>query len=145
MATTTSDTAPAQTDLPTLGPITHVALTVRDIDVSAPWYAALIGSEPVLDEDTGPFRHAVFALGGTLLALHEFPDGIDELPISPRRLGMDHVAFAAADRNELVAWERRLTEMVVPHGGIVDAHYGSALSFKDPDGLPLELFCPPGT
>jgi glyoxylase I family protein len=145
MTTTESDTARAQTGLPILGPITHVALTVRDIDVSVPWYAALIGSAPVLDEDTGPFRHAVFAVGGTLLGLHEFPGGIDELPFSPRRLGMDHVAFAAADRNELVAWERRLTEMVVPHGGIVDAHYGSALSFKDPDGLPLELFCPPGT
>ena len=145
MTTTESATAPARTSVPTLGPITHVALTVRDIDVSVPWYAALIGSDPVLDEDTGPFRHAVFAVGGTLLGLHEFPEGIDELPFSPRRLGLDHVAFAAADRNELVAWERRLTEMVVPHGGIVDAHYGSALSFKDPDGLPLELFCPPGT
>jgi glyoxylase I family protein len=142
---TTTKPAPAETTTPTLGPISHVALTVRSIDVSAPWYASLIGSAPVLDEDTGPFRHAVFALGGTLLGLHEFPEGIDELPFSPRRLGMDHVAFAAADRNELVAWERRLTDMVVPHGGIVDAHYGSGLSFKDPDGLPLEIFCPPGT
>jgi glyoxylase I family protein len=142
---TTTQTAPAETTTPILGPVSHVALTVRDIDVSAPWYAALIGSAPVLDEDTGPFRHAVFALGGTLLGLHEFPEGIDELPFSPRRLGMDHVAFAAADRNELVAWERRLTDMVVPHGGIVDAHYGSGLSLKDPDGLPLEIFCPPGT
>jgi glyoxylase I family protein len=147
MTTTTSATAPvpARTILPLLGPISHVALTVRDIDVSAPWYATLIGSAPVLDEDTGPFRHAVFAIGGTLLGLHEFPQGIEELPFSPRRLGMDHVAFAAANRDELVAWERRLTEMVVPHGEIVDAHYGSALSFKDPDGLSLEVFCPPGS
>ena len=140
---TTTTTAPAATSTPVLGQIAHVALTVRDIDVSAPWYAALIGSAPVLDEDTGPFRHAVFAVGGTLLGLHSFPEGIEDLPFSPRRLGVDHVAFAAADRSELVAWERRLTEMVVPHGGIVDAHYGSALSFKDPDGLPLEIFCPP--
>jgi glyoxylase I family protein len=142
---TSTKTEPAQISTPMLGQITHVALTVRDIDVSAPWYAALIGSAPVLDEGTGPFRHAVFAVGGTLLGLHEFPEEIDDLPFSPRRLGMDHVAFAAADRNELVAWERRLTDIVVPHGGIVDAHYGSALSFKDPDGLPLEIFCPPGT
>src|SRR3954471_19075216 len=122
MTTTESDTATAtaRTSLPMLGPITHVAITVRDIDVSAPWYAALIGSAPVLDEDTGPFRHAVFAVGGTLLGLHSFPEGIDEMPFSPRRLGIDHVAFAAADRNELAAWERRLTEMVVPHGEIVD-------------------------
>jgi catechol-2,3-dioxygenase len=144
MTTTRSDTAAVRTSHPALGPITHVALTVRDIDVSAPWYAELIGSPPVLDEDTGPFRHVVFAVGGTLLGLHSFPEGIDELPFSPRRPGVDHVAFAAADRTELVAWERRLTAMVVPHGEIVDAHYGSGLSFKDPDGLPLEIFCPPG-
>src|SRR5829696_5236912 len=98
MTTTTSDTAPARTDLPMLGPITHVALTVRDIDVSVPWYAALIGSDPVLDEDTGPFRHAVFAVGGTLLGLHSFPEGIDDEPFTPRRVGLDHVAFACADR-----------------------------------------------
>src|SRR3954468_3589585 len=145
MTTTRPQVPPASSGTPVLGPITHVALTVRDIDVSAPWYAALIGSDPVLDEDTGPFRHAVFAVGGTLLGLHSFPEGIDDRPFSPRRLGMDHVAFAAADRTELVAWERRLTEMGVLHGGIVDAHYGSGLSFPDPDGVALEIFCPPGT
>jgi glyoxylase I family protein len=140
---TTTETEPTQRTTRMLGPVSHIALTVRDIDVSVPWYASLIGSPPLLDEDTGPFRHAVFVLGGTMLGLHSFSEGIEELPFSPRRPGMDHVAFAAADRGELVAWERRLTEMVVPHGEIVDAHYGSALSFRDPDGLPLEIFCPP--
>ena len=138
-----TESMPYRTSAPVLGPIAHVALSVRDIDRSISWYAALIGSAPVLDEDTGPFRHAVFAVGGTLLGLHSFPEGIEELRFSPRRPGMDHVAFACADRSELVAWERRLTDMGVQHGGVVDAHYGSALSFKDPDGLPLELFCPP--
>jgi hypothetical protein len=27
--------------------------------------------------------------------------------------------------------------------GIVEAHYGSALSFRDPDNIALELFAPP--
>jgi catechol-2,3-dioxygenase len=142
---TTTQTAPSRTSTPMLGPITHVALTVQDIDVSVPWYTALIGSAPVLDEDTGPFRHAVFAIGGTLLGLHEFPEGIGAEPFSPRRRGLDHVAFGCADREELAAWARRLTDMGVVHGEIVDAHYGSALSFKDPDGLPLEIFCAPGS
>jgi glyoxylase I family protein len=141
---TTTEPAPSRTSTPTLGPITHVALTVRDIDASIPWYTALIGAAPVLDEDTGPFRHAVFAVGGTLLGLHSFPEGIDDEPFTPRRVGLDHVAFTCADRDELVAWARRLTEMGARHGDIVDAHYGSGLSFKDPDGLPLEVFCPPG-
>ena len=40
--------------------LNHVALTVRDLGVSGPWYIALIGAEPALDEhtDTG-FRHLV--------------------------------------------------------------------------------------
>jgi glyoxylase I family protein len=28
---------------------------------------------PLVDEDTGPFRHVVYQLGGTLLGLHGFP------------------------------------------------------------------------
>jgi glyoxylase I family protein len=140
---TTTHTAADRTSTPTLGAITHVALTVRDLGVSVPFYQQLIGAEPVLDEDTGPFRHVVFALGDTLLGLHLFPEGIEDVAHTPRRPGLDHVSFGCADRSELVAWERRLDELGVAHGGIVDAHYGSGLSFEDPDGLPLELFCPP--
>ena len=36
----------------TFPPLTHVALTVRDLTVSVPWYEALFDAEPVLDEDT---------------------------------------------------------------------------------------------
>jgi len=35
-------------------------------------------------------------------------------------------------------------ELGVEHGGIVDAPYGSGLSFRDPDGIALEFFAPPG-
>lgn len=138
-----TETGPAAVGTPTLGAITHVALTVRDLRMSIPWYAGLVGADPVLDEDTGPFRHAVFALGNTLLGLHQFPDGVQGGGHSPLQLGLDHVAFGVADRAELVAWARRLDELGIVRGAIVDAHYGSALAFKDPDGIPLELFCPP--
>ena len=72
LSTAVTDGAPGAAVM-ALGPISHVALTVRDLAVSVPWYQQVIGSEPVLDEDTGPFRHVVFAVGGTLLGLHEFP------------------------------------------------------------------------
>ena len=61
----------------------------------------------------------------------------------PRRPGLDHVALACADRAELEVWQDRLDGLGIKHGGIVDAHYGSGLSFKDPDGVALELFAPP--
>jgi glyoxylase I family protein len=126
-------------------PITHVAVTVSDLTRSEAWYTKLLGAEPVLDEDTGPFRHIVYAVGGgTLLGLHGFPDLQTADAFDERRPGLDHIAFGCADRAELEAWAARLDELGVAHGGVVDAHYGSGLSFRDPDNIALELFCPPG-
>jgi catechol 2,3-dioxygenase-like lactoylglutathione lyase family enzyme len=53
--------------------LTHVALTVRDLSVSVPWYETLLDAKPVLDEDTDPdLHHTVYLLGnGTLLGLHQ--------------------------------------------------------------------------
>ena len=124
--------------------VTHVAVTVSDLTVSVPWYTRLFGADAVLDEDTGPFRHVVFAIGGGhLFGLHLFPEQDWSGNFDPTRPGLDHVAFGCTDRAELEQWERRLDELSVKHGGIVDAHYGSGLSFKDPDGIALEFFAPP--
>ena len=125
--------------------ITHVAVTVTDLSISVPWYEKLFGSGAVLDEDTDAgFHHTVFAIGGgALFGLHTFPDGDGAGGFDPRRTGLDHVAFACADRAGLERWQDRLEELGIKHGGIVDAHYGSGLSFKDPDGIALEFFAPP--
>src|SRR4051794_40176766 len=55
--------------MPDFPQVSHVVITVSDLSRSVPWYQRLIGSDPVLDEDTGPFRHVVFALGDVLLSL----------------------------------------------------------------------------
>jgi glyoxylase I family protein len=128
--------------MPEFPTITHVALTVSDLDRSVPWYGRLFDAKPVLDEDTGPFRHVVWAIGQTLVGLHQFPDGRPG-PFDERRVGLDHVAFACADRGELQQWEARLGELGIASGGIVDASYGSGLSFRDPDNIALEFFAPP--
>lgn len=122
----------------------HVAVTVSDLDRSVPWYRSLIGSDPVIDEDTGPFRHVVWLIGGTLLGLHQFHDADAGPDFDEHRLGLDHVAFGCANRAELESWQAYLDELGYPHGGIVDAPYGSGLSFRDPDNLALEFFAPPG-
>jgi glyoxylase I family protein len=130
-----------QTEFP---PITHVAVTVRDLSVSVPWYEALFATKPVLDEDTDPdFHHTVYLLGTTLFGLHQHTTPAPEGDYSEYRVGLDHVSFGVADRSELEKWARRLDELGVAHGGIKDASYGSGLSFRDPDGIRLELFAPP--
>ena len=127
----------------TMPSITHVAITVTDLETSAAWYTKVLGAAPVLDEDTGPFRHIVYQLGNTLFGLHGFPDLETKDAFNERRPGLDHISFGCASRDDLVAWAARLDELGVPHGEIKDAGYGSGLSFRDPDNIALELFAPP--
>jgi glyoxylase I family protein len=64
------------------------------------------------------------------------------LPFNERRIGLDHLAFACSSRHDLEEWEARLDELGIDNGGIVDASYGSGLSFRDPDNIALEFFAP---
>ena len=126
--------------------INHVAVTVRDLELSGPWYRRLFGADPVLDEHTeAGFRHLVWLLdGGTVFGIHQHDRGAPDEGFSELRVGLDHVGFGCASRGELEEWVRRLGELGIEHGGIVEAPYGSGLSFRDPDGIALELFAPPG-
>ncbi len=127
------------TDFPA---VTHVAVTVSDLGRSVEWYERLFGAKPVLDEDTGPFRHVVWAVGGTLVGLHQFPDLLSTDAFEERRPGLDHIAFGCANRAELEKWATRLDELGIAHGAIKDAGYGSGVSFRDPDNIALEFFAP---
>lgn len=130
-------------EFPGLG---HVALTVRSCDSSRQWYETLFGAPPALDEDTGPYRHVVWALpGGTLLGIHEHPSTPEGDSFDEFRVGLDHVSFHCPTRKDLEVWGSYLDNLGIKHGGVVDAPYGSGLSFRDPDGNALEFFAPPGS
>ena len=124
--------------------IAHVAVTVSDLEQSVPWYERLFDGKPVLDEDTGSFHHVVWLVGETLFGIHQHPNPESNDAFSELRPGLDHVGFGVASRAELEQWQSRLDDLGVAHGGIVDAPYGSGLSFRDPDNIALELFAPPG-
>lgn len=126
--------------------LNHVAITVRDIEISGPWYRKLLGADPVLDEHTDAgFRHLVWVLdGGTVFSIHQHDRRAPDEGFDEYRVGLDHVGFGCETRDDLQDWETRLNDLGVAHGGIVDAPYGSGLSFRDPDGIALEFFAPPG-
>ena len=129
----------------TFPPITHVALTVRDLTVSVPWYEDLLDADPVLDEDTDPdMHHTVYLVGGgMLLGLHQHQTPAPAESFSEYRVGLDHLAFGCENRDELEKWvapARRARHRARRDQG---RGYGSGLSFRDPDGIALEFFAPP--
>jgi catechol-2,3-dioxygenase len=126
--------------------LNHVAVTVRDLEISSPWYRRLLGTDPLTDEhDDAGYRHQVWLLdGGTLFGLHQHDHPAPDEKFSEHRVGLDHVGFGCANRGELEGWVTRLNQLGIEHGGIVDAEYGSGLSFRDPDGIALEFFALPG-
>ena len=131
--------------MPEFPTITHVALTVSDLSDSVPWYERLFGCKPVLDEDTGPFRHVVWLLGR--------PDAgrTPSVPRPRRRLhrstNVDWVwtiwRSPAPTTVSSSSGKVDRTSSASTNGGIVDAPYGSGLSFRDPDNIALEFFAPP--
>lgn len=125
--------------------LNHVALTVRDLEVSGPWYRALIDADPVLDEHTAAgLRHIVWVFdNGTMFGIHQHDQQVPDERFTELRTGLDHVSFGCASRGELEQWAERLNALGIEHGGIVDEGYGSGLSFRDPDGIALEFFAPP--
>jgi len=81
----------------------------------------------------------VFQTNGMLFGLRPVADSEDHF--DSERVGLDHVSFTVASRDELAAARDRLDEAGIEHGEVQDlADFGMAiLSFRDPDGVHLEL------
>ena len=129
--------------MPAITGIAHAELTVTDLDTSSPWYSALFGAREVFrarDEEQGTEACAlVEPLSGIVFAFTRH-DGGENAPFSPRRQGLDHLAFAVEDLSGLEAWLTRLDELNIPHSPIRDYGYAHAITFSDPDGIALEFF-----
>jgi glyoxylase I family protein len=133
--------------MPDFPAISHAAVTVSDLARSTEWYSALFGADPVLDEDEakGAYHHTVWVLGGgQLFGIHTH-NSAGTGSFDESSVGLDHLAFTCATRGELDEWGARLDKLGVAHTEIDDQHYGSGISFRDPDGIALEFFAPPGT
>jgi glyoxylase I family protein len=119
----------------------HVALSVRDCDESAAWYAEVLGFVELFREASSARKACVmgFAGGGHSIGLVEH-FGADAESFDPRRTGLDHLAFSVATRDELDRWAEDLTAAGVEHSGPIEIAPGAILNFKDPDGIGLALF-----
>jgi glyoxylase I family protein len=132
--------------VPELDGISHIDLSVTDIERSLPFYVDVLGFE-VLGREEGADRTMVLMAHSGLsngVCLNEHREGEDSA-FDERRAGLDHVSFRVASREQLEAWQRTFDENGVSHSPIADTPFGPVLVFRDPDNIQLELMAGPGT
>jgi glyoxylase I family protein len=138
--------------IPTSG-IHHLRLTVTDLERSRQFYTGLLGFEiaaesPPPDDPSAAevfkilFGGVVMIRGNLLMGLRPMASAGDRF--DPDRVGLDHLSFGVAGREELEQAKRLLEERGLPHGEITSlTAFGiDVLPFEDPDGIQLELTAP---
>jgi len=121
--------------------ISHIDLTVFDCERAAVWWQDVMGFTLVhrTSGETFETRSLVHPSGVAVTVMTH--DVTPELgAFDERRVGLDHLAFRVADRDELQRWVSHLDAKGVTHSGIIDIGYGPTLIFRDPDNMQLEFY-----
>jgi glyoxylase I family protein len=131
--------------MPELVGISHIDLTVSDCRRAADWWHDVMGFTLVNHQqaDTYETMSLVHPSAATVTVMtHDGTAGSG--PFDERRVGLDHLAFRVADRNELERWATYLETKGVPHSGLIDTGFGPTVVFRDPDNIQLEFYVHPG-
>jgi glyoxylase I family protein len=131
--------------------LSHVQLLVSDVQVSAAWYATVLGLEPYAEDlDVGyvALRHRAARLVVVLTSVPDVTPGAAGTPAEDNRScgassgSLDHLAFAVPSENALDLWAVHLTSLGIDHPGIVLEGGNPSLQLRDPDDIAIELVAP---
>ena len=106
--------------MPKLQGVGHVALTVTDPKRSADFYNRLFDAQTVLtvEDEIGPLTICVSP--AMMFGFRTHPSTGEADRFDPARVGLDHLGFHVADRQQLEAWQVRLDEQGVTNSGIIE-------------------------
>jgi glyoxylase I family protein len=119
----------------------HVGFSVRDIDASSDWYTRLFDLTLVAEMDDPAPMKVFMTPDVQAIDLRQDPK-ISRERFTQEVVGLDHVGFVVANRDELETWRERLATHQVEFSEIVESPFGWHLNFRDPDGIQLEFFLP---
>ena len=127
----------------TVSNVHHIRLIVTDPVRSRDFYTSLLNFTVAAELPPG------FVLTNANILLGMTPPWDPNLALpndhfSPHRVGLDHLSFSVASRDDLIQAAALFDEQGVEHGEIRDLPpFGiTILSFNDPDGIQLELTAP---
>ncbi len=123
--------------------ISHVSLTVTDLDASTAWYAAVLGwTEQARGEtDTTTFAYGTLE-DGTVLVLRRHRAGSRDA-FDETQAGLDHLSFAYTGQADLEQLAERLATAGTTWTPIQATDYALVLNFRDPDNTALEATAAP--
>ncbi len=135
------------------GDIHHLRLTVTDLDRSRQFYTELLGFDVAVESPPADDPSAAEAFkvlfGGVVMTRGNLIMGLRPMAASgdrfdPNRVGLDHLSFSVASREDLEHALRLFDERGIPRGQITTLpSFGiDVLPFEDPDGVQLELTAP---
>ena len=117
----------------------HVAIRVKDMEVSAKWYNKVLGLEIVKVPEWDPFP--VFLLAGNSgIALFPANGAEPEVPLRSRNVIIDHFAFNVD--NDAFAKARKKYESLGIKYQFQDHIIFHSIYTEDPDGHIVELTTP---
>lgn len=136
------------TPAPAVSSLHHIGITVTDIERSVRWYGDVLGLVQWGEERHPGGRTALLMRPGTHVHIgldaHEANDGEG---FRPHRTGLDHLALTVDTREEMDSWQMHLDALGVPYDPVrdlVEPAPCALITFRDPDGVALELiYMPP--
>lgn len=130
-------------DMPEFTSISHLDLSVTDVEKSATWYCEVLGLRRAkrADLDNRIMIVLVHEASGLIIGLNQHNETVGK-KFDEHRPGLDHVGFSVTERAELVSWQEKLERLGVEHSPVADSPSGSgaALVFRDPDNIQLEFW-----
>ncbi len=125
--------------LPKTPGLHHVALRVRDFERAKRFYLETLGFEKLMEKE----NLFLFKVGGLPVALRgPETDTPANDRFNPHRVGLDHLALACEDEEELERVAEALKRAGIENTGIKrDTLLGKLyVAFKDPDGIKWEFY-----
>jgi glyoxylase I family protein len=133
---------------------THFTLIVTDLARSRDWYERVFGFREIRSVDVPDiviagdrdgcgadheFRILYHLHAHIFLGLSR-PKNARPEPFSNSTCGLQHFALHVRARSDLDLWMTRLDGLNIAHSGIKQEGPGRLVRFRDPDGIPVEVY-----